>query len=248
MATKVILLDETPFASHWGTPTVNADIEAANAFIDSVVDEMRYDTEMKANLDPLRLHRFGEGNYEITDGRVFGLLGFTRKGNSSLLYSSDGETVVVSTPIAVDDVFFYGRHSYSKAFVTIRGDIEAKIARIDANSIVRMPYNGGTTSKLESLMIQHMHGLEITRITGVSRAFNWLLRIVANRVTKHFRENIETAFERDITQKFEAFLRDRTSAQFNGSAGLTETPFEGELQTLFPGSEYGSMYFGGFMG
>lgn len=201
-----------------------------------------------------------------------------------------GESVVISTPIAVQEVYFTGRHMYSKAFVTIRGDVEAKIDKIDASSIVRMPLRGGTTSKLESLMVSFtlhfwrkqtilwdhnrfdtgsscmrktvlsnmksfcddvayltalqilkMHGMEITKITGLSGAFNWLLKILANRVAKQFQEKIDYAFEKEITPSFEKVLNGRYSPPMNGSAELTETPFEGELQSDSPnfGMGYG---------
>ncbi|KAH7984264.1 hypothetical protein HPB52_018746 [Rhipicephalus sanguineus] len=40
-----------------------------------------------------------------------------------------------------------------------------------------------------------MDGLKVTRITGVSSAFNWLLKIVANRVARHFQGRIEAALQ-----------------------------------------------------
>lgn len=50
---------------------------------------MRYDPEMKEKLSPMSLARFGEGSYEVTNGKVFNILGFKRSGNSSILYSGD---------------------------------------------------------------------------------------------------------------------------------------------------------------
>lgn len=68
---------------------VYADLNMADSFTDSVLMWMRYDLQLKEELDPLKVPKFGEGNYEVTNGRVFGLLSFTRNGNSSLFYSSD---------------------------------------------------------------------------------------------------------------------------------------------------------------
>lgn len=65
------------------------DISVANAFIDAVLEEMKHDADMKQKLDPLQVANFGEGSYEVSEGRVFGLLGFSRSGNSSLLYLPD---------------------------------------------------------------------------------------------------------------------------------------------------------------
>lgn len=67
----------------------------------------------------------------------------------------------------------------------------------------------------------------------MSQAFNWLLKIVANRMTKQFKEKIESAFERQFAPNFEIVL-----IPFNGSVGITETPFEGESQSSTPGFGY----------
>ena len=95
------------------------------------------------------------------------------------------------------------------------------------------------------LQILEMQGLEITKITGLSRAFNWLLKIIANRVAKQFKEKIESAFEKEITPSFEKFLNGRSSPPMNGSAELTEMPFEGELHSESPSFGMG---YGAYMG
>lgn len=86
--------------------------------------------------------------------------------------------------------------------------------------------------------------MTITKITGMSAAFNWLLKIVANRVLKQFKEKIESTFEREITPKFEDFVDGRTTPPFQGRAELTETPFEGQLAT----ESYASYGQHGFLG
>ncbi|KAH8019092.1 hypothetical protein MRX96_052788 [Rhipicephalus microplus] len=45
-----------------------------------------------------------------------------------------------------------------------------------------------------------MDGLKVTRITGVSSAFNWLLKIVANRVARHFQGRIETTLQDEVSK------------------------------------------------
>ncbi|KAH9361905.1 hypothetical protein HPB48_003686 [Haemaphysalis longicornis] len=45
-----------------------------------------------------------------------------------------------------------------------------------------------------------MDGMKVTRITGVSAAFNWLLKIVANRVARHFQGRIEAALQDEVSK------------------------------------------------
>ena len=66
---------------------------------------MRYDSEMKEKLDPMTLAKFGEGSYEITNGKVFNMLGFMRSGNSSILYSGDG--ALQALPLTEKNYLYY---------------------------------------------------------------------------------------------------------------------------------------------
>ncbi|XP_064472471.1 uncharacterized protein LOC135386859 [Ornithodoros turicata] len=169
----------------------------ANNYLDSVLSSVQTDRSLLAAIDPLRVADFGEENYRIHGGEVVGLSSFYRNGNSTIHYTQD--EVLVMAPMIVRSIMFFGRHRYSKYGVTIKGDIEAKVESVEILITYRAPRSGGD-AKLESFQVESLKGLQVTKITGMSRAFNWLLRIVANRVARQFQGKIEGALEEEASK------------------------------------------------
>lgn len=173
------------------------DVALANDYVDNVLGMMRNDRELLAAIDPLQVPDFGENSFVITNGQVLGLSAFYRSGNSTVQLSHD--TAIVTTPAAVNDVFFTGRHRASRFGLTISGDIEASVNRVNTLIVYRAPIKGGE-ARLEYFQVDKMDGMKVTRITGVSSAFNWLLKIVANRVARHFQGRIEAALQEEVSK------------------------------------------------
>ncbi|XP_077523123.1 uncharacterized protein LOC144133952 [Amblyomma americanum] len=173
------------------------DVALANEYADRVLASVRNDRELVAAVDPLQVPDFGENSFQITGGQVLGLSAFYRSGNSSVQLSQD--SAIVTTPAAVNDVFFTGRHRASRFGLTITGDIEAAVNRVHTLIVYRAPIKGGE-ARLEYFQVDRMDGMKVTRITGVSSAFNWLLRIVANRVARHFQGRIEAALQDEVSK------------------------------------------------
>ncbi|XP_054917773.1 uncharacterized protein [Dermacentor andersoni] len=182
------------------------DVALANDYVDNVLEKMRNDRDLLAAIDPLQVPDVGENSFQITGGQVLGLSAFYRSSNSTVQLSHD--TAIVTTPAAVNDVFFTGRHRASRFGLTITGDIEASVNRVNTLIVYRAPIKGGE-ARLEYFQVDKLDGLKVTRITGVSTAFNWLLRIVANRVARHFQGRIEAALQDEVS-KFIATQVDRS--------------------------------------
>lgn len=198
------------------------DVALANDYVDRVLEKMRSDRDLLAAIDPLQVPDVGENSFQITGGQVLGLSAFYRSGNSTVQLSHD--TAIVTTPAAVNDVFFTGRHRASRFGLTISGDIEASLNRVYTIIVYRAPIKGGE-ARLEYFQVDNMEGLKVTRITGVSSAFNWLLKIVANRVARHFQGRIEAALQDEVS-KFIATQLDRSrfpALSGNGSRVSTES-------------------------
>ncbi|KAH7978193.1 hypothetical protein HPB49_004788 [Dermacentor silvarum] len=201
---------------------VEDDVALANDYVDRVLEKMRSDRDLLAAIDPLQVPDVGENSFQITGGQVLGLSAFYRSGNSTVQLSHD--TAIVTTPAAVNDVFFTGRHRASRFGLTISGDIEASLNRVYTIIVYRAPIKGGE-ARLEYFQVDNMEGLKVTRITGVSSAFNWLLKIVANRVARHFQGRIEAALQDEVS-KFIATQLDRSrfpALSGNGSRVSTES-------------------------
>ncbi|KAH9361906.1 hypothetical protein HPB48_003685 [Haemaphysalis longicornis] len=66
---------------------------------------------------------------------------FYRSANSSVLLTHG--TAIVSTPAAVNDVLFTGRHRASRFGLSISGAIEAAVNRVHTLIVFRAPFNGG---------------------------------------------------------------------------------------------------------
>ncbi|XP_049268616.1 uncharacterized protein LOC119376165 [Rhipicephalus sanguineus] len=191
----------------YGTALAQDDVALANDYVDNVLDMMRNDRDLLAAIDPLQVPDFGENSFQITGGQVLGLSAFYRSGNSTVQMSND--MAIVTTPAAVNDVFFTGRHRASRFGLTISGDIEASVNRVNTLIVYRAPIKGGE-ARLEYFQlarserfrpqVDRMDGLKVTRITGVSSAFNWLLKIVANRVARHFQGRIEAALQDEVSK------------------------------------------------
>ncbi|KAK8777712.1 hypothetical protein V5799_020942 [Amblyomma americanum] len=117
------------------------DVALANEYADRVLASVRNDRELVAAVDPLQVPDFGENSFQITGGQVLGLSAFYRSGNSSVQLSQD--SAIVTTPAAVNDVFFTGRHRASRFGLTITGDIEAAVNRVHTLIVYRAPIKGG---------------------------------------------------------------------------------------------------------
>ncbi|KAH7984265.1 hypothetical protein HPB52_018747 [Rhipicephalus sanguineus] len=117
------------------------DVALANDYVDNVLDMMRNDRDLLAAIDPLQVPDFGENSFQITGGQVLGLSAFYRSGNSTVQMSND--MAIVTTPAAVNDVFFTGRHRASRFGLTISGDIEASVNRVNTLIVYRAPIKGG---------------------------------------------------------------------------------------------------------
>ncbi|KAL1425789.1 hypothetical protein MTO96_018947 [Rhipicephalus appendiculatus] len=180
------------------------DVALANDYVDNVLDMMRNDRDLLSAIDPLQVPDFGENTFQITGGQVLGLSAFYRSGNSTVQMSRD--TAIVTTPAAVNDVFFTGRHRASRFGLTISGEIEASVNRVNTLIVYRAPTKGGEArleyfqASIYPWLVDRMDGLKVTRITGVSSAFNWLLKIVANRVARHFQGRIEAALQDEVSK------------------------------------------------
>ncbi|KAH6948267.1 hypothetical protein HPB50_023321 [Hyalomma asiaticum] len=120
---------------------IDNDVALANDYVDNVLGMMRNDRELLAAIDPLQVPDFGENSFVITNGQVLGLSAFYRSGNSTVQLSHD--TAIVTTPAAVNDVFFTGRHRASRFGLTISGDIEASVNRVNTLIVYRAPIKGG---------------------------------------------------------------------------------------------------------
>nr|XP_037284096.1 uncharacterized protein LOC119176852 [Rhipicephalus microplus] len=191
-------LDRKVLATEQGhLPVLSYDVALTNDYADNVLHMMRNDRDLLSAIDPLQVPDFGENTFQITGGQVLGLSAFYRSGNSTVQFSHD--MAIVTTPAAVNDVFFTGRHRASRFGLTISGDIEASVNRVNTLIVYRAPIKGGE-ARLEYFQVDRMDGLKVTRITGVSSAFNWLLKIVANRVARHFQGRIETTLQDEVSK------------------------------------------------
>ncbi|XP_077557094.1 uncharacterized protein LOC144171173 [Haemaphysalis longicornis] len=200
------------------------DVTLANEYVDSVLASLRNDRALVAAIDPLQVPDFGENNFQITGGQVLGMSAFYRSANSSVLLTHG--TAIVSTPAAVNDVLFTGRHRASRFGLSISGAIEAAVNRVHTLIVFRAPFNGGE-ARLEYFQVENMDGMKVTRITGVSAAFNWLLKIVANRVARHFQGRIEAALQDEVS-KFIATQVDKKTfpaLSGNGSRVLDDSAY-----------------------
>ncbi|XP_075733856.1 uncharacterized protein LOC119176852 [Rhipicephalus microplus] len=201
VATRVVMIivRETALAIilFYGTALAQDDVALTNDYVDNVLHMMRNDRDLLSAIDPLQVPDFGENTFQITGGQVLGLSAFYRSGNSTVQFSHD--MAIVTTPAAVNDVFFTGRHRASRFGLTISGDIEASVNRVNTLIVYRAPIKGGE-ARLEYFQVDRMDGLKVTRITGVSSAFNWLLKIVANRVARHFQGRIETTLQDEVSK------------------------------------------------
>ncbi|XP_042143183.1 uncharacterized protein LOC115308469 [Ixodes scapularis] len=198
------------------------DVYLANEYLDEVLRSLQMDRTLLAAIDPLTIPEFGESSVTITNGRVLGLSAINRNGNSSVHYGLG--SVIVSAPIVVPGVLFTGQHKVSKFGISISGDIEAKVDNVQIFIFYRAPRNGGE-ARLESFQVEELNGLKVTRITGVSKAFNWVLKIVANRVARQFQGKIINTLQTEAS-KFISSQVDKTRfppLSGNGSSDQMET-------------------------
>ncbi|KAH8019093.1 hypothetical protein HPB51_016731 [Rhipicephalus microplus] len=122
-------------------PIPSDDVALTNDYADNVLHMMRNDRDLLSAIDPLQVPDFGENTFQITGGQVLGLSAFYRSGNSTVQFSHD--MAIVTTPAAVNDVFFTGRHRASRFGLTISGDIEASVNRVNTLIVYRAPIKGG---------------------------------------------------------------------------------------------------------
>ncbi|XP_076321961.1 uncharacterized protein LOC143231296, partial [Tachypleus tridentatus] len=139
-----------------------------------------------------------EGKFRVTDVVVRGLSSIGRRGDVTLTNDEANKKVVLNANLGVSGVSASGRYRYRQnRFIKLKGSLNARINEIAVQIILSAPLNGGQVT-LVSAKVTRFEGFKITKVSGASFLFNWILKYAANKIAKKSKDKIVSGMESSL--------------------------------------------------
>lgn len=178
------------------------DIGNLNEYIDHLLENFKNDGKTMKQIEPLPIPDYDDEKFKTSNGYVYGLSSLKRVGDCTIFYAND--SMSIEGHLGVENVHIDVNYKAKALFFWIKGTIEGKVDSLN----VRLVLNGTNgVMTLDSFKVVHLGDLKLTKATGLSVVFNWLLRLILNNIAQKSRGLIISNLENLASQ----FIRENIS-------------------------------------
>ncbi|XP_013792780.1 uncharacterized protein LOC106476692 [Limulus polyphemus] len=170
-----------------------------NDYIDKVLQNLKQNPEYVSKIDPLIVGTaVDEGKFRATDVVVRGLSSIGRRGDVTLTNDEANQKVVLNANVGVSGVSASGKYRYRQnRLIKLKGSFQARVNEVAIQIILSAPLNGGQVT-LVSAKVTRFDGFKITKVSGASFLFDWILKYAANKIAQKSKEKIVSGMESSL--------------------------------------------------
>ncbi|XP_022248676.1 mite allergen Der p 7-like [Limulus polyphemus] len=161
-----------------------------NRYIDEVISNFRNNKEYVSAIDPFSIPvALDESDLRVTNIVVRGLSNLKRSGDVSINHNDATAVTELDGRISVTSITLSGNYWARMWIFQISGEIYGHVSEVAVKLILNADTNTGQVS-LKDIQVVTFSGLQITKVTGLTFLFNWILKIIVNNVAQSMKNKI----------------------------------------------------------
>ncbi|CAN7946771.1 unnamed protein product, partial [Ixodes hexagonus] len=182
-----------------------------NDVVDGLLRQFRENEAIQGKINPLviggRLN-LDDGKGYVEDVVVYGLPSLQRHGTVNVTLHNSHFTTVRGR-LGAENIRMSGKYLYRmNRFFKLQGNLGARLSRILADIAIEVDVETKKAT-LKEFKIVDMGDLKVTRFTGASFAFNWLGKVILNKVLKNKNSYMSERVEAGAVEAFNRLLQSK---------------------------------------
>ncbi|XP_076356845.1 uncharacterized protein LOC143250261 isoform X2 [Tachypleus tridentatus] len=178
----------------------------ANRYIDDLILNFRKNKDYVSKIDPFRISLVVENpNNKVYNVVVRGLSNLKRSGNVTLKVNNNTEIAELDGGISVTGITFTGSYWAKWWIFKISGQIYGQLSEVAMKLILSTKLSTGQTN-LKYLEVNRFSRFNITKVTGLTFLFNWILKIIVNIVAQRMKDQIIQTMEINLKKNIREIL------------------------------------------
>ncbi|XP_022248675.1 uncharacterized protein LOC106465143 [Limulus polyphemus] len=176
----------------------------ANRYIDELISNFRKNKDYVSKIDPFRIPLVMENpNLRVYNMVVRGLSNLKRSGDVTLEVTNNTGIMELDGSISITGIIFSGSYWAKKWIFKISGQIYGQLSEVAIKLILNAELSTGQIS-LKYLKVNRFSNFMITKVTGLTFLFNWILRIIVNYTAQRMKgkiiQNIEINLKNNLRE------------------------------------------------
>ncbi|XP_076358182.1 uncharacterized protein LOC143250899 [Tachypleus tridentatus] len=169
-----------------------------NRYIDEVILNFRNNREYVSAIDPFSIPvALEQSDLRVTNVVVRGLSNLKRSGDVSISLNDATAVTELEGRISVTSITLSGNYWAKKWIFKISGLIYGELGEVAVKLMLNADTNTGQVS-LKDLQVVTFSGFQITKVTGLTVLFNWILKLIVNKVAQNMKSKIINIIQNEL--------------------------------------------------